>query len=1071
MAEMLANLQVGFDLNSDKFVSKTKVVKNELNSLSNQSVSPMQMKLQGLSGRFGKLAQTMSSLGPAFSGPATVLSQMSNVTKVLGNNFNKISPIISRVSNVFKQVSFGSISTMVKSLGSSVLSLGGAFSRLGASIKASGLVSLSGIFSSLKSGVGHLATLPMFHMGRIQSTQQIGSQIAAGTITSSIVSGTLISRIIERMTRQTLPKYINPSSFKNLSPFKQPSNVDTGSLIPIFTPSKNPFNRMFNSTMGFIKNLRNSFKTLFTGGLLLGIGKFDLLLKGLIITATSLSVVIAGIALSPLLLFGFTKLAKMIAGMMENLDQLGEKAEKLGVPSEALKLWQEMGTFAGYNAETLERSLRNMMRSINSAKFGANKKQNALDMLGLNSDELMKSEHQLIMFEKIMRNLSKIKDKNRRLAVTQELFGVQNATELANVPDNVDKYMERVKKNINLGNYKDLDRIGEYFDKIDDLNQRSQSMKDRMKRDILLPVGEGILDVIDGINWILDPIIKQYDKLKKKFSLWNLYKPNKPKTEDKKDSELDLSLDEEFLSNNDQLLAKLKTPLDTYKEQLLAIDMALRGANINEEQYIKLKDMLLQEFVNINNPMKDYADGIELHNQALKEGVITMDQFIQKKNELLNDLKTKLPEVKLAEDITEKQMTPLENMMKKLKELYKARNPIKVSTGESIGGLSDSVFELENKSIMKELVDSLDKDGNKIKNIIDFISSTLWDFQRETIDGLDFSKFKEILTEDLIKEFPAINPLDDIQKQIDAFTYLLWRGVLPVDNYNAAITKLLEEFTPSKNNLDEFAAKLQGIRREFEMGAISASQFGRETMDTINGYQISDPTEMYNAMSMLANQRTGMPENQFDAGITDIFDSLENNEVNAMGKIDTVFKLLNEGILKEYDAASLLQNVFYDIEAQAIELERALMMGNITPETYMSKFGPLLDIFKKIQEYGYFFTPSADFFKFQEEKFQNWQNMMSQSMEAMNAMAEQYPAPWGMGPGIHTKINPGEGGGGGPEQEGSPGMYTASQIKGVLTSAKYRQEDYERETATNTKTLVELFTRITYGHGGIYSLG
>lgn len=1113
MAEMLANLQVGFDLNSDKFVSKTKVVKNELNSLGNQFVSPMQMKLQGLSGRFGKLAQTMSSLGPAFSAPAAALSKMSNVTKVLGNNFNKISPIISRVSNVFKQVSFGSISTMVKSLGSSVLSLGGAFSRLGTSIKASGLLSLSGIFSSLKK-MGNLNILSGITAGRILGGSQQQTSIGTGSIAAGTAGGMFVHGMFSSLKPfggmawdDIFKKYgvnqklIKQGDVRALWGLKDKPKYDPRNAIPKFhsegeiskllsgdanftglaagrqkmmelSKSASTFQKIMYSInqIGFFKSL-----PIMLGA---GVTKMAAFLK----TGLGFKLVLGALIIPPALFFGFKKLAEWIGKSTEHLDKLAKDAKKLQVPSEALKSWQLMGEYAGFAPEVIETAIKTMNRSLSTAQMGYKRKLMAFDMTGLSIKDIREADNPLAAMESILKRISNLSTSGQKQMALSEIFGPVAAQELLKVIDDIDATMARIKENADLSIYADLSRVEEFQDRVTDLNLQWNTLKDSFKKTIGIPLGEFFVFVAKGAgslskdigHLIALPFRKLGDLYRffhtEDIDIDKFEKELRDKLERRKKQGYLLS-DEEIPIKLEEYLTSIQQPLDIYKEKISEVDEMLSRGIITQTDYDLIVEKLKSDIIKISDPIEEYAKQIDLLNKYLDEGIINENGFDIKAKELFETLTNGNEALKLSSELVDKYSGSLSKAMTSLEKLNNAKVGVQLPNGEWLGGLSLETVDSEKKSIMKDLIKSFEEDGDKLKSIIGFISSTLWDFQRETIDGLDFSKFKEVLTEDLIKEFPAINPLDDIQEQIDAFTYLLWRGVLPVDNYNAAITKLLEEFTPSKNNLDEFAAKLQGIRREFEMGAISASQFGRETMDTINGYQISDPTEMYNAMSMLANQRTGMPENQFDAGITDIFDSLENNEVNAMGKIDTVFKLLNEGILKEYDAASLLQNVFYDIEAQAIELERALMMDNITPETYMSKFGPLLDIFKKIQEYGYFFTPSADFFKFQQEKFQNWQNMMSQNMEAMNSMAEQYPAPWGVGPGIHTMIHPGEGGGGGPEQESSPGMYTASQIKGVLTSAKYRQEDYERETATNTKTLVELFTRITYGHGGIYSLG
>lgn len=1084
MAEMLANLQVGFDLNSDKFVSKTKVVKNELNSLSNQFVSPMQMKLQGLSGRFGKLSQTMSSLGPAFSAPAAALSKMSNVTKILGDNFNKISPIISRVSNVFKGLSFGSISNMAKSLGSSILSLGGAFSRLGGFIKSSGLLSLSGILGKLKSGFLVVGSLPSM-FGRNQASSQVPGGVASGSITSSIVTGTLMSRLITKMTgyfsSHHLPKYINPSSFKNLSPFKQPSNVDTGSLIPIFTPSKNPFKRMFDYTMGFTKNLGNSFKALFSGGLLLGIGKFGSLLKGVLFTATALKITFAAIIIPPALFFGFKKLAEWIGKSTEHLDKLAKDAKKLQVPSEALKSWQLMGEYAGFAPEVIETAIKTMNRSLSTAQMGSKRKLMAFDMTGLSIKDIREADNPLAAMESILKRISNLSTSGQKQMALSEIFGPVAAQELLKVIDDIDATMARIKENADLSIYGDLSRVEEFQDRVTDLNLQWNTLKDSFKKTIGIPLGEFFVFVAKGAgslskdigHLIALPFRKLGDLYRffhtEDIDIDKFEKELRDKLERRKKQGYLLS-DEEIPIKLEEYLTSIQQPLDIYKEKISEVDEMLSRGIITQTDYDLIVEKLKSDIIKISDPIEEYAKQIDLLNKYLDEGIINENGFDIKAKELFETLTNGNEALKLSSELVDKYSGSLSKAMTSLEKLNNAKVGVQLPNGEWLGGLSLETVDSEKKSIMKDLIKSFEEDGDKLKNITNFISSTLWDFQRETIDGLDFSKFKEVLTEELIKEFPATNALDTLKTQLESLTTLRNLDVLPIENYNAAIRDTYDQFTPGRNNLDEFKAKLEGIRHEFDMGVVSASQFGREIMDAVSSYQISNPQEMYDALSMLSNQRQGIPLPQLQEGMMNIFGSLENNAINSVDKINAAMDLLYMGQITRNEAFMMLENIFYDIESQAIELERSLMMEQITPQYFEGKFAPLFGILQRLNSITTF-DPSMNFMNLQQEKFQNWQNMMSQNMEAMNSMAEQYPAPWGMGPGIHTMIHPGEGGGGGPEQESSPGMYTASQIKGVLTSAKYRQEDYERETATNTKTLVELFTRITYGHGGIYSLG
>jgi len=1112
MAEMLANLQVGFDLNSDKFVSKTKVVKNELNSLSNQSVSPMQMKLQGLSGRFGKLAQTMSSLGPAFSAPAAALSKMSNVTKVLGNNFNKISPIISRVSNVFKQVSFGSISTMVKSLGSSVLSLGGAFSRLGTSIKASGLLSLSGIFSSLKK-MGNLNILSGITAGRVLGGSQQYSSIGTGSIAAGTAGGMFVHGMFSSLKPfggmawdDIFKKYgvnqklIKQGDVRSLWGLKDKPKYDPRNAIPKFhseeeiskllsgdanftglaagrqkmmelSKSASTFQKIMYSInqIGFFKSL-----PIMLGA---GVTKMAAFLK----TGLGFKLVLGALIIPPALFFGFKKLAEWIGKSTEHLDKLAKDAKKLQVPSEALKSWQLMGEYAGFAPEVIETAIKTMNRSLSTAQMGSKRKLMAFDMTGLSIKDIREADNPLAAMESILKRISNLSTSGQKQMALSEIFGPVAAQELLKVIDDIDATMARIKENADLSIYADLSAVEDFQDRVTDLNLQWNTLKDSFKKTIGIPLGEFFVFVAKGAGslskYIGHLIALPFRKLGDLYRFFHtedididkFEKELRDKLERRKKQGYLLS-DEEIPIKLEEYLASIQQPLDIYKEKISEVDEMLSRGIITQTDYDLIVEKLKSDIIKISDPIEEYAKQIDLLNKYLDEGIINENGFDIKAKELFETLTNGNEALKLSSELVDKYSGSLSKAMTSLEKLNNAKVGVQLPNGEWLGGLSLETVDSEKKSIMKDLIKSFEEDGDKLKNITNFISSTLRDFQRETIDGLDFSKFKEVLTEELIKEFPATNALDTLKTQLESLTTLRNLDVLPIENYNAAIRDTYDQFTPGRNNLDEFKAKLEGIRHEFDMGVVSASQFGREIMDAVSSYQISNPQEMYDALSMLSNQRQGIPLPQLQEGMMNIFGSLENNAINSVDKINAAMDLLYMGQITRNEAFMMLENIFYDIESQAIELERSLMMEQITPQYFEGKFAPLFGILQRLNSITTF-DPSMNYMNLQQEKFQNWQNMMSQNMEAMNSMAEQYPAPWGVGPGIHTMIHPGEGGGGGPEQESSPGMYTASQIKGVLTSAKYKQEDYERETATNTKTLVELFTRITYGHGGIYSLG
>lgn len=1070
--ENLANLVVQFDLKNDQFIQKTKQTQNAMNSLSNSGVSPMQNKLNGLSGNFNKLSSVMGTLG--FSQLSNAFSSMGKATTFVSKHFNKIeSTFTSLKSKLNIGTAFNPLIKSFNSVKTTVSSVITSFAGIGKNVLLHPFSSLQKIFPSLISSSKSLLTT-LKTMGSIS----FGSMMGAGAVgTGSIFSGTFMGNLMSKMKVNHIKGIFKSQEYIVNYMKKTKPNAKFSDWMDPFTLQTNlsPMTKIKARFSDLSEKLKGMFSNISFSGVL---GS----LKNVLLSVKALNVVLSLIIIPPLLFFGFKKLAEWIGRATEHLDKLAKDAKKLQVPSEALKSWQIMGEYAGFAPEAIETAIKTMNRSLSTAQMGSKRKSLAFDMTGLSIKDIRGADNPLVAMETILRRISNLSSSGKKLMALSEIFGPVAAQELLKVIDDIDETMARIKSNADLSIYADLSSVEEFQDRVTDLNLQWTNLKDSFKKTIGILLGEFFV----GVAWGAGVLAKDIAHLIalpfwKLGDLYRFFNPGdididkferelRDKLENQKKQQYLLS-DEEIPLKLEEYLTSIKQPLDIYKERLNEVDELLERGIITQSDYDSILEKMKSDIIQIVDPLEEYAKQMDLLNQYLDLGIINEKQFDIRAKELYDTLTNGNEALKLSSELVDKYSDSLSKAMTSLAKLNDAKVGVQLPNGDWLGGLSQETVDLEKKSIMKDLIKSFEEDGDKLKNITGFISDTLLNFERDTIDGLDFSKFKEVLSEELTKEFSTESPLDKLNSDISNLTTLMEMGVLPLENYNVAIQGLYDQLNPDRNNLDEFTMKLQGIRKEFENGAITASQFGREVMDTVGGYQISDPTEMYNSMNMLTNQRTGMPDLQFQEGLMNIFGQLENNAVNSMGKINAAMDLLYMGQITRNEAFMMLSSIFNDIEDQAIELERSLMMEDITPQFFEQKFAPLFGILQTLNSIAAF-EPSMNFFKLQDEKFQNWQNMMSQNMEAMNAMSEQYPAPWGMGPGIHTKFNPGEGGGGGSnETETSPGLYTASQIKGVLTSSKYQAQDYERTTAENTKTLVELFTRITYGHGGIYSLG
>jgi len=104
------------------------------------------------------------------------------------------------------------------------------------------------------------------------------------------------------------------------------------------------------------------------------------------------------------------------------LDEIGKRANSLGVTTDALQQLSQMASLAGSSGEALETAFKKMLKTITDAQDGLAGAKDSLAGLDLSYRDLagLSPEEQ---FKKIVQALNQVDDATRRSALSQELFG------------------------------------------------------------------------------------------------------------------------------------------------------------------------------------------------------------------------------------------------------------------------------------------------------------------------------------------------------------------------------------------------------------------------------------------------------------------------------------------------------------------------------------------------------------------------------------------------------------------------------------------------------------------------
>ena len=155
----------------------------------------------------------------------------------------------------------------------------------------------------------------------------------------------------------------------------------------------------------------------------------------------------------------FRDVATEIGNAQKRLDELGDRASRLGVTAEALQRLRIQADLSDVSFESLTGGMEKLFIKTADAAMGNQDLQKTFAMLGLNVGELMQMD-QAAQFGKVAESIGNIADRSTRLSIIADLFGRGN-TELIAFIDNQNKMQDTIDATKSVMSEQQIAQIGE----------------------------------------------------------------------------------------------------------------------------------------------------------------------------------------------------------------------------------------------------------------------------------------------------------------------------------------------------------------------------------------------------------------------------------------------------------------------------------------------------------------------------------------------------------------------------------------------------------------------------------
>ena len=148
--------------------------------------------------------------------------------------------------------------------------------------------------------------------------------------------------------------------------------------------------------------------------------------------------------------FAASKAWRAVGGLINNADKIGKLSEKTGLSVDMLQRLETAAGLADGSIDSIDRATRRMAGTILDASKGMATAKDALSLAGIELPELegKSTETQLLT---ILKGLSKIEDKSKRLAIAEDIFGRSGGQLLPMLKGGVNAFSDLLKEREKLG--------------------------------------------------------------------------------------------------------------------------------------------------------------------------------------------------------------------------------------------------------------------------------------------------------------------------------------------------------------------------------------------------------------------------------------------------------------------------------------------------------------------------------------------------------------------------------------------------------------------------------------------
>jgi len=164
--------------------------------------------------------------------------------------------------------------------------------------------------------------------------------------------------------------------------------------------------------------------------------------------------------------FSASKIQQMLSQMIDNLDNVGKGAKRLGITAEEFQKLAFAANRSGASIDDIEKAFKRMSSTVFDAERNVKESKDALESLGLTVDDLKgkKPEEQ---FKIIATALNEIEDASTKAALAQDVFG-RSGTNLIPMIGDMEQLREEIEK-IGVVANEDVEAAESFKDSIEDL--------------------------------------------------------------------------------------------------------------------------------------------------------------------------------------------------------------------------------------------------------------------------------------------------------------------------------------------------------------------------------------------------------------------------------------------------------------------------------------------------------------------------------------------------------------------------------------------------------------------------